>query len=128
MTAAAGAPFGVETIELDLPLLTGAFCRRLREAGLPVTPGRAVALARALTLTRPVARRRLYWTARAVLVADPTQVATFDAVFRQVFGDGGGRSPAELADASTELAEPDHRAASERRRRQSGPGSPEQPY
>jgi hypothetical protein len=33
-----------------------------------------------------VARRRLYWTARAVLVSDPAQVGAFDRVFREVFG------------------------------------------
>ena len=44
-------------------------------------------LARALALVRPISRRRLYWTARAVLVSDPTQVAAFDRVFRAVFGD-----------------------------------------
>ena len=52
-----------------------------------MTPGRLTDLARALALVRPISRRRLYWTARAVLVSDPTQVAAFDRVFRAVFGD-----------------------------------------
>ena len=78
--------FGVETIVLDLPPLVGGFCRRLHDAGVPVTPARSADLARALGLTRPVARHRLYWTARAVLVTDPGQVAAFDRVFRDVFG------------------------------------------
>ena len=52
-----------------------------------MTPGRLTDLARALALVRPISRRRLYWTARAVLVSDPTQVAAFDGVFRDVFGD-----------------------------------------
>ena len=63
--------FGVETIELDLPALVGALSRRLHERGLPVTPVRSAEFARALTLVRPVSRRRLYWTARAVFVSDP---------------------------------------------------------
>jgi len=78
--------FGVETIELDLPALAAAFARRLLAAGLPVTPAHAIELARALDLVRPVARRRLYWTARAIFVTDPTQVRAFDAVFASVFG------------------------------------------
>jgi uncharacterized protein with von Willebrand factor type A (vWA) domain len=39
-----------------------------------------------VSLTRPVARTRLYWTARAVLVSDQAQVKTFDQVFFSVFG------------------------------------------
>ena len=88
MTDEAGSatPFGVETIHLDLPAVAGAFTRRLHDAGLPVTPARSADLARAVALVRPVSRRRLYWTARAVLVSDPAQVAVFDSVFRSVFG------------------------------------------
>ena len=78
--------FGVETIELDLPPLVAALSRRLRDAGVPVTPGRSVDFAEALTLVRPISRRRLYWTARAVFVSDPAQVDAFDAVFLSVFG------------------------------------------
>jgi uncharacterized protein with von Willebrand factor type A (vWA) domain len=78
----------VETIHLDLPAVAGAFTRRLHDAGLPVTAARSADLARALALVRPVSRRRLYWTARAVLVSDPAQVAVFDSVFRSVFGSG----------------------------------------
>jgi uncharacterized protein len=78
--------FGVETIELDLPSLAGAFGRRLRDRGLPLTPARSADFARALTLTRPVSRRRLYWTARAVFVSDPAQLPAFDSVFSLVFG------------------------------------------
>jgi uncharacterized protein with von Willebrand factor type A (vWA) domain len=75
----------VETIHLDLPALVGAFSRRLHDAGLPVTPARSADMARALDLTRPVARRRLYWTLRSIVVTDPTQVPVFDAVFFGVF-------------------------------------------
>jgi uncharacterized protein len=77
--------FGVETIELDLPPLVAELGRRLRDAGLPVTPVRSADLARALTVVRPGSRRRLYWTARAVYVTDPSQVPAFDAVFFSVF-------------------------------------------
>jgi len=112
VTDATGTPFGVETIELDLPRLTGAFCRRLRAAGLPITPARAAELARALTLTRPVSRRRLYWTARAVLVTDPTQVRAFDAVFREVFG-ATVTPPAAIEEVATTATPADDRPRSE---------------
>ncbi len=75
----------VETVWLDLPATVGAFARRLHDAGLPMTPARSADLARALELVRPVALRRLYWTARAVVVTDPAEVPTFDAVFAAVF-------------------------------------------
>jgi hypothetical protein len=80
--------FAVKTVELELAPLVGAFGRRLRDAGVPVEPERAARFAEALRLTRPVARRRLYWTARAVFVSDPTQVRIFDRVFAEVFGIG----------------------------------------
>ena len=84
--------FEVETIDLDLPPLVGAFSRRLHEAGLPITPARAADFARALTLVRPISRRRLYWTARSVFVSDPAQVNDFDAVFFSVFGHGSSEA------------------------------------
>jgi uncharacterized protein with von Willebrand factor type A (vWA) domain len=76
----------VEAIHLDLPSFVGAFTRRLHDAGVPMTPARSADLAHALQLVKPVSRRRLYWTARAVVVTDPTHVKAFDAVFAAVFG------------------------------------------
>jgi uncharacterized protein with von Willebrand factor type A (vWA) domain len=81
--------FGLETVALDLPPLAVAFGRRLQNAGVPMTPEREADFARALTLVRPVSRRRLYWTARAALVTDAAQVSAFDRVFFDVFGDQG---------------------------------------
>ncbi|MET0127860.1 MAG: hypothetical protein ABW249_04680, partial [Solirubrobacterales bacterium] len=78
--------FAVETIHLDLAPLAGSFGQRLRAAGVPVTSERSAAFARALTLTRPQSRRRLYWTARSVFVQDRAHAAAFDAVFAAVFG------------------------------------------
>ena len=75
--AISGGVFAVETIELDLPPLAGALSRRLHDAGVPVTPARSADFARALALVRPITRRRLYWTARAVLVSDPGHVKAF---------------------------------------------------
>ena len=94
--------FTVQTIHLDLPAVAGAFSRRLRDAGVPITAERAARFAHALTLVKPVSRRRLYWTARAVLVSDSAQLKAFDSVFSSVFG---GRAlpsepePAEVARA-----------------------------
>ena len=111
MTAPA---FSVRTIHLDLPALAGAFSRRLREAGVPITAERAARFAQALALVKPITRRRLYWTARAILVSDSAQVTVFDAVFSSVFG---AREPAvelEPEDVNTAAAtEPS--AASQRR-------------
>jgi uncharacterized protein with von Willebrand factor type A (vWA) domain len=78
--------FAVETLYLDLPALAGGFSRRLHRAGLPVTVEQSSAFARALDVARPVARRRLYWIARAVFVSDRAQVKVFDRAFVEVFG------------------------------------------
>jgi uncharacterized protein with von Willebrand factor type A (vWA) domain len=86
------ADFGVKTVVLDLPPLVAAFSRRLRDAGLPVGADHAARFARALIVTgrrSPLTRRRLYWTARAVFVSDPSQVRAFDSVFADAFGRGG---------------------------------------
>ncbi|MDX6620574.1 MAG: uncharacterized protein QOK36_2960 [Gaiellales bacterium] len=104
-----GRSFGVETIHLDLPALAGALSRRLHDAGVPVTPARAAGLAEALTLVRPVSRRRLYWSARATLVTDPAQVAAFDAVFYAVFGDRERDDPFVPDDAQTVTTPADDR-------------------
>ena len=107
------AVFGVETITLDLPPLAAALSRRLHDCGLPITPGRTAAFARALTLVRPIARRRLYWTARAVFVTDPAQVEAFDEVFFSVFGTRTPSDDFEPEDAQTVASPPDDRPASE---------------
>jgi uncharacterized protein len=106
--------FAVEKIDLDLPALVGAFGRRLHDAGVPVSAERATRFAESLTLVRPVARRRLYWTARAVFVSDFAQVRAFDAVFASVFGSDRGLEPPVLEDARQVPAPPDDRPRSER--------------
>ncbi len=116
MTEQRRAPaFGVVTIPLDLPAVAGAFGRRLHEAGVPVTPARAADFARALDLVRPLSRRRLYVTARAALVSDPSQVPAFDREFRAVFGDPAAEVDFEH-DTLTQLeaAPPDARQPSPR--------------
>jgi len=103
------------TEEIELAPLVAAFGRRLREAGLPITPDRSARFAAALTHTKPVSRTRLYWTARAVLVSDQSQVKAFNDVFFSVFG---GTRPAEGVvppqDMRTAPAPPDERGSSPR--------------
>ncbi len=123
------AAFTVETIELDLPAVASAFSRRLHEAALPVGVEKTALFTRALTLARPIARRRLYWTARAVFVSDPAQVTAFDAVFGSVFGTRGGREDSRPASDEVETVPvaPDDRPTSDRSGAAPGPepsGSP----
>ncbi len=109
--------FTVETVELDLPALAGSLGRRLHEAGLPVTSERSTRFAAALALVRPVSRRRLYWTARAVFVSDSAQVPAFNRVFAAVFGAGAPEIDPEVPAGTDSVATPiDDRdpAASER--------------
>jgi uncharacterized protein with von Willebrand factor type A (vWA) domain len=107
------------TLTLDLPALSGALSARLHDAGVHVTAERAARFAEALTLVRPISRRRLYWTARAVLVTSPADVRAFDSVFASVFG-AGGRADDEFGQpssaASASIPEYDRPAPSERER------------
>jgi len=102
--------FGVETVELDLPAVAGAFAQRLHEAGMPVTPARSADVARALAIARPQSRRRLYWTMRSVLVTDPAEVRIFDRAFREVFGDGRPDQAFEPDEQHVTAAEEEQRA------------------
>ena len=114
--AASGPTFGLETIQLDLPPLAAALSRRLHDAGVPMTPERPADLARALTLVRPITRRRLYFTARSVFVSDLAHASAFDAVFESIFGAGATEQGSEHPDdARTSAAPPDERPRSERR-------------
>jgi uncharacterized protein with von Willebrand factor type A (vWA) domain len=116
-----GPAFSVRTIHLDLPALAGAFSRRLREAGVPITAERAARFAQALALVKPISRRRLYWTARAVLVSDSAQVKAFDAVFSSVFGT---REPgAEFESDDVETASAGEPSAASRSRGEAGVGT-----
>jgi uncharacterized protein len=105
--------FGVETIHLDLPPLAGALSRRLHDAGVPMTPERSADFAQALTLVRPITRRRLYWTARSVFVSDRTHAKAFDAVFFSIFGDPVAADTELPDDVQTVPAPPDERPQSD---------------
>jgi uncharacterized protein len=111
-------PFTVSTEHLDLPALVGAFGRRLHDAGVPITAEREARFAEALALVPPVARRRLYWTARATLLSDATQARAFDAVFTEVFGGRAADEPGPEPprDARTRPVPPDQRPPEQQRR------------
>ncbi len=93
----AGSPevvdFRVVPFELPLPELAAAFSQRLHAAGVPVTPGMSEQFSRALRLTKPVSRRRLYCVARAIFVTGFQHVSTFNRVFAEVFGKGAKPNP-----------------------------------
>jgi uncharacterized protein with von Willebrand factor type A (vWA) domain len=78
--------FKVVDFEVDLPALASAFSQRLHAAGVPVTPSQTEQYTRALKLTKPVSRRRLYCTTRAIFVTGFQQVGAFNRVFAEVFG------------------------------------------
>jgi uncharacterized protein len=69
----------------DLAEVAGRFGYLLHAAGLPVTPERGGRFAAMLDAALPATTDELYWTARVTLVADRSQLDTFDRVFRQVF-------------------------------------------
>lgn len=73
-------------ISLDLAAFASALSRRLRDAGVPVTPAQSAQYARSLELVKPASRRGLYCTTRAVFVTGQRQVVTFDRVFADIFG------------------------------------------
>ena len=112
----------LETVELDLAPLVAAFGRRLHVAGVPVTAERSARLASALTLTRPVSRTRLYWTARAVLVSDQAQVKAFDRVFFSVFGSRVDKPEFPGEETEPDTSPGDDRPAKEREGRGAAPG------
>ena len=98
--------FRVVPFDLPLPDLAAAFSQRLHAAGVPVTPMMSEQFARALTLTKPVSRRRLYCVARAIFVTGFQQVATFNRVFAEVFGKGAKRDEDLDLDIELEAAPP----------------------
>jgi uncharacterized protein with von Willebrand factor type A (vWA) domain len=73
----------------DLAEVVARFCAALRQAGLPVGPGRSERFAAALTIARPDTRRGLYLCALATLVSSHDHVPVLRAVFEQVFGGVG---------------------------------------
>ncbi|MFQ5981996.1 MAG: VWA domain-containing protein [Woeseiaceae bacterium] len=61
------------------------FCRTLRNAGLPIGPGRVLEAMTAVRHAGIERRDDFYWALRAVLVNDPTQFRLFDQAFHVYF-------------------------------------------
>ncbi|MCU1502530.1 MAG: hypothetical protein JWM12_1884 [Ilumatobacteraceae bacterium] len=70
----------------DLATVAGGLGHLVHLAGVPVTPERSARLASSILLARPASVDELYWLARVTLVSTPADIATFDRVFRQLFG------------------------------------------
>ena len=69
----------------DVADVVARFADRLHVAGIAVTPERAGRLASALDLAAPSTTAELYWLARVTVAGDRHELATFDAVFDEVF-------------------------------------------
>jgi len=61
------------------------FCRTLRDAGLPIGPGRVLDAMTAVRCAGIDRRDDFYWALRAVLVSDPAQFRLFDQAFHVYF-------------------------------------------
>ncbi|HET7016827.1 MAG TPA: hypothetical protein VFI65_23090, partial [Streptosporangiaceae bacterium] len=81
----------------DLAEVSARFGTALRQAGLPVGPGRSERFAAAVTVAKPTTRQALYLCALATLVSSKDHALILKAVFDQVFGNLGdgaeSRSP-----------------------------------
>ena len=70
----------------DVAAVTARFGAELRDAGVPVDPGRCERFARAVTLIRPRTREELYACGLATLVSGPDQIEIYDRLFAAAFG------------------------------------------
>ncbi len=92
----------------DLAEVSARFGAALRQAGLPVGPGRCERFAAAVTVARPVTLRALYMCALATLVSSKDQAELLEIVFTQVFGainkgaDGGPDAGGQQAPGSAQ--------------------------
>ena len=83
----------------DLAEVSARFGASLRQAGLPVGPGRCERFAAAVMVARPRTKRALYLCALATLVSSKEHGAILRGVFSQVF-EGLGGELSELAGGS----------------------------
>lgn len=72
---------------VDRAAFASAFAARLRRRGLSVGLPAIEDFTRALALIAPDSVPQLYWVARIALVRNRSELATFDAVFDEVFRD-----------------------------------------
>ena len=93
----------------DAATLAAALGVALRSAGLPAGPDRCERLARAITVVEPSTITELHACALATMVSDPSQVATFERIFAEMFtaaSPGGPRVTAPQRGMTMEPAEP----------------------
>jgi uncharacterized protein len=104
----AAQPPGADLAGADLAELAARFGAVLRQAGLPVGPGRSQRFAAAVTLVLPTTRRELFDCALATLVSSKEQADTLLAVFTEVFGspDAGGPLPGLAVTAAAPSGQP----------------------
>jgi uncharacterized protein with von Willebrand factor type A (vWA) domain len=88
----------------DLAEVSARFGAALREAGLPVGPGRCERFAAAVTVARPATPRALYQCALATLVSSKDHALIMRAVFDQVFGGLPDSSPEHLLATAAKAA------------------------
>ena len=99
-----GAGLGGDLLSLDLADVAGSLGQLLHAAGIPVTPERSGRFARAVALARPLTVDELYWLGRVTLLTGFDQLATFDAIYGQVF-----RGLLDVADHPATDRRPHHR-------------------
>jgi uncharacterized protein with von Willebrand factor type A (vWA) domain len=90
----------------DLAEVSARFGAALRDAGLPVGPGRCERFAAAVTVARPDTPRALYLCALATLVSSKDHALILRAVFNQVFGELAGTGATETAPGEDAAAPP----------------------
>ena len=103
-----GARDGGARAGADMADLAAQFGAVLRQAGLPVGPGRSQRFATAVSLVRPSTRRALFDCALATLVSSKEHADTLLAVFTKVFGspDAGGPLPGLAVSVPTSPGQP----------------------
>jgi uncharacterized protein with von Willebrand factor type A (vWA) domain len=100
----------------DVADVVARFADRLHLAGIAVTPERAGRLASALDIAAPSTTAELYWLARVTVAGDRHELATFDAVFAEVF-----RGFVDVADSRGAAEQPRLPPAIERSERRGDP-------
>jgi uncharacterized protein len=105
---------GSDVASGDLAEVSARFGAALRQAGLPVGPGRCERFAAAVTVARPVTPRALYQCALATLVSSKDHALIMRAVFDQVFGglDAAAAAPGRGGLGGLHNPSPEHLLAS----------------
>ncbi|WP_081288106.1 vWA domain-containing protein [Mycobacterium asiaticum] len=100
---------------VDLAAFAAGLVARLRRAGVTVSASGQAGFVHALRELPPHSRSALYWSARLTLVNRVDELASFDAVFAEIFGgvemDGPEHHPIPLPGPRTPAAGTVHRGA-----------------